>query len=147
MAREDINLPGIIVNEPIKVIHDFYSGTNSFIYLLTNKFDFELIYMFLVEQTNKKGVDYIINKIRNNCTIVSLGTSQDSLINAAKLDSKKFVVMKTPNELFDIDDSFFYAGYVIIKKYKFLKSTNFYSPLYFRIAVRTRHQSERVHDD
>lgn len=53
--------------------------------------------------------------MRKNCTIATMGTKDDSIFNAGDLDENDFIVMEPPNVLFELDDSYFYAGQVSLK--------------------------------
>ena len=44
-----------------------------------------------------------------------MGTKDDSIFNAGDLDENDFIVMEPPNVLFELDDSYFYAGQVSLK--------------------------------
>lgn len=82
-----------------------------------------------------------MNKVRDNCTLLPLGMFDDAQLNAAILDKNHFIVMKKPNDLFEIDDSYFYAGNVCCFS---LLSRPFIVFLFtkqclFALALRTRY--------
>lgn len=55
----------------------------------------------------------MINKVRKNCTQIPLGSFPDSLVDAAVYSDNAFTRIKTPIEIFEIDDNYYYAGQVI----------------------------------
>ncbi|RNA15324.1 EF-hand domain-containing D1, partial [Brachionus plicatilis] len=75
-----LNIDGVNVQEPIKIIHDYNSG-----------------------------VAYVVNKNRGNCTFYPLGSIQLDNLDEAHLSSG-FYTLKKPDEFLKIDDTYVYAG-------------------------------------
>lgn len=57
------------------------------------------------------GVGYIINKNKGNCTTFSIGSLNIDALDDAH-DPNGFLTLKSPESLFHLDDTYYYAGQV-----------------------------------